>query len=167
MKTRIALAAAGLLAGCSTVSLNESGASPRENGGSGSISEYRGSPASTSRHGDAMSLERYKQMLAQKIASANPDKIYPGNPQAMLRSVVVVKYVLDGNGKLIHSDTVRTNGDSVTAHTALAALRTAAPFPPPPGHLLRRDRVEILETMLFNDDGRFQMRSTAAPQLEE
>ena len=114
-----------------------------------------------------MSLDHYKKLLAQRIAEVNPSKVYPGNPQAMLRSVVVVKYVLDANGNLVSSDTLRTNGDSVATSTALVALRSAAPFPAPPAHLLNRGRVEILETMLFNDDGRFQMRSIAAPQLDE
>ena len=114
-----------------------------------------------------MSEARYKRLVAQHIADVSPDKIYPGNPQAMLRSVVVIKYVVDANGKLVHSDTLRSNGDSVTVATALTALRRAAPFPPPPSHLLIHGRVEILETMLFNDDGRFQLRSIAEPQLEE
>jgi protein TonB len=97
----------------------------------------------------------------------NPDKIYPGNPQAMLRSVVVIKYVLDANGRLLRSDVIRANGDEVTIGTAKSALSHATPFPPPPRNLLSHGSVEILETLLFNDDGRFQMRSIAAAQLNE
>jgi protein TonB len=114
-----------------------------------------------------MSLKRYKRQVAEHIVEVSPDKIYPGHPQAMLRSVVVLKYVVDANGKLVHSDTLRSNGDTVTVATALSALRNASPFPPPPNHLLTHGRIEILETMLFNDDGRFQLRSIAEPQLDE
>jgi protein TonB len=114
-----------------------------------------------------MSLERYKRLLAQRIAELNPSKVYPGNPQAMLRSVIVIKYVVDANGKLVSADTLRSNGDGETVSTALGAIRHAAPFPAPPHRLLNRGHLEILETMLFNDDGRFQMRSIAAPQLDE
>jgi protein TonB len=164
MKTRIAIAVAATLAACTTTSLNQSNVTPTP-----IVRAPHTEPATVgvSHNTSSMSLERYKRVLAQHIAEVNPDKIYPGNPQAMLRSVVVLKYVIDVNGKLIHSDTLRTNGDHVAVATALAALRNSAPFPPPPNHLLERGRMEILETMLFNDDGRFQMRSIAKSQLDE
>lgn len=162
MKTKIAIALAALLAGCTTVSLNQPTASSSNSGArAGSSTTIVGHNTSS------MSVDRYKRLLAQRIAEVNPDKIYPGNPQALLRSVVVLKYEVDANGKLMHSDTLRSNGDTATVATALSALRRAAPFPPPPNHLLNHGRMEILETMLFNDDGRFQLRSIAAPQLEE
>jgi len=164
MKTKIAIAVTVSLAACTTVSLNQTNVTPTP---IVRAPHTEAATASTSRNNSLMSLERYKRLLAQHIAEVNPDKIYPGNPQAMLRSVVVLKYVLDANGKLIHSDTLRTNGDTVAVATALAALRHAAPFPAPPNHLLERGRMEILETMLFNDDGRFQMRSIAKTQLDE
>lgn len=165
---RLVVAAAGILAGCSSTQLYEPAPEPGKGAGSTSSKPtHRETPAPVARVSSWMSLDRYKQVLAQRIAEVNPSKVYPGNPQAMLRSVVVVKYVLDANGNLVSSDTLRTNGDTVATSTALGALRHAAPFPAPPSHLLNRGRVEILETMLFNDDGRFQMRSIAAPQLDE
>jgi len=162
MKNKIAIASAALLAGCTTVSLNQPTTSS-SNGG------QRNAPAgaAVSHNTGSMSLERYKRLLAQHIAEVNPDKIYPGNPQALLRSVVVLKYEVDANGRLLHSNTLRSNGDTDAVDIALSALRRAAPFPPPPDRLLTRGRMEILETMLFNDDGRFQLRSIAAPQLTE
>jgi protein TonB len=165
---RIAVAAAGILAGCTITPLYEP--TTGSSNGAGSTSSkptHRESAAPVAYNHSTMSLDRYKKVLAQRIAEVNPSKVYPGNPQAMLRSVVVVKYVLDANGNLVSSDPLRTNGDTVATSTALGALRSAAPFPAPPSHLLSRGRVEILETMLFNDDGRFQMRSIASPQLDE
>lgn len=162
MKTNFAIAAATLLAGCTATSLYQ----PTPTAGTGSKAA-RTDTSVASRNASSMSLDRYKRVLAQHIAEVNPDKIYPGNPQAMLRSVVVLKYVIDANGKLVRSDTLRSNGDTATVATALSALRSAAPFPPPPNRLLDHGRMEILETMLFNDDGRFQLRSIAAPQLDE
>ena len=114
-----------------------------------------------------MSLERYKRVLAQRIVDQNPDKIYPGNPQALLRSVIVMKYVLDANGNVTSVDTIRSNGDSATLATAHAAVRHAAPYPAPPHQLLSHGKVEVIETMLFNNDGRFQPRTIAQPQLDE
>jgi protein TonB len=159
MKTKIAIAVAGILAGCSTVSLHEPTVNP------GAKAERR--EATPIRSAAAISVDRYKRTVAQHIAEVNNDKIYPGHPQALLRSVVVVKYVVDANGKLIRNDTFRSNGDNVTVATALSALRNAAPFPQPPTNLLSHGRLELLETMLFNDDGRFQLRSIAARQLDE
>lgn len=156
MRARYAILATAMLAGCSTVSLNQP---------SQSANAQR--PEAALRRGTAMSIDRYKQTLAHHVVKMNPDKIYPGNPQAMLRSVVVIKFVLDSNGSLIRSDTLRTNGDSAAEKTALSALRKAAPYPHPPMNLLSQGRLELLETMLFNDDGRFQLRSIAAPQMEE
>ncbi len=114
-----------------------------------------------------MSLEHYKRVLAQRIVDQNPEKIYPGNPQALLRSVIVMKYVLDANGSVVSVDTIRSNGDSATLATAHAAVRHAAPYPAPPHQLLSHGKVEIVETMLFNNDGRFQPRTIAQPQLSE
>lgn len=159
MKINIAIFAVGTLAACSTAPVNQPNAHPS------AAVEWR--PATPIGHTGSVSLDRYKRTLAQRIADVNPDKIYPGNPQAMLRSVVVIKYVVDASGRLIHSDSIRSNGDGVTVATALSALRNAAPFPQPPANLLNHGRLEILETMLFNNDGRFQLRSIAAPQLDE
>jgi protein TonB len=47
---------------------------------------------------------------------------------------------------------------------AIASVRAAAPLPPPPGALLRRGTLEIAETWLFRDDGKFQVRSLAEAQ---
>jgi protein TonB len=162
MKTKIAIASAVLLAGCTTVSPNQPAT-----GSSNGAQRNASSGTAVSHNTSSMSVDRYKRLLAQRIAEVNPDKIYPGNPQAMLRSVVVLKYAVDANGRLVHSDTLRSNGDTVAVATALSALRRAAPFPPPPDRLLTRGRMEILETMLFNDDVRFQLRSIAERQLTE
>jgi protein TonB len=34
-------------------------------------------------------------------------------------------------------------------------------------HLLRHGRLEISETWLFNNDGRFQLRTIAQPQMDQ
>ena len=173
--TRMAWAAVGLLAGCSTSS------TPYYPSSSASPPAPRPAPAPVASrqegaghndnaplyYTDSMSLERYKRLLAQRIVDSNPDKIYTGNPQALLRSVIVVKYVLDANGAVVSVDTVRSNGDRATLATAHEAIRHAAPYPAPPHRLLERGRVEIIETMLFNNDGRFQPRTIAQPQLDE
>lgn len=115
----------------------------------------------------AQSIGGYKLALANRIAQVSSTKVFIGRPQPLLRSVVVVKYSVDGNGKLLRSEILRSNRDRTTENTALSTLRAAAPFPKPVPALLKQDKVELIETWLFNNDGRFQLRSIAEPQLNE
>ena len=115
----------------------------------------------------AASLERYKKELAQKISEVDPAKVYDVQPQALLRSVVVIRFAVDRNGKLLSSAIQRSNGDPLTEATALASLRGAAPLPKPPAGTLTNGRLELMETWLFNSDGRFQVRSIAQVQKSE
>jgi len=78
-----------------------------------------------------------------------------------------VRYAVDAQGNLVQQDIMRSNRDSETESIALASLRNAAPFPRPASHLLRRGRLELSETWLFNNDGRFQIRSVAQPQMDQ
>ena len=110
--------------------------------------------------------EEYKHDLALRISQVNSTKVYPGNPQPLLRAVIVLKFAVDGRGRLMRSDIVRTNHDSEAEATAMASLRNTAPFPKPAASLLRNGRIEVTETWLFNNDGRFQIRSVAQPQLD-
>ncbi|WP_293775629.1 hypothetical protein [uncultured Oxalicibacterium sp.] len=115
----------------------------------------------------AHTLSDYKAALAQRIAAVNSTKVFIGRPQALLRSVVVVKYVVDANGSLVRSEIMRSNRDRTTEATALTSLKQTAPFPKPAPALLRGGRVEVIETWLFNTDGRFQLRTIAEPQMKE
>ncbi len=115
----------------------------------------------------ARTLKAYKEDLAQRISETNSTHVYVGQPQALLRAVVVVKFTVDGGGKLLRSEIVRGNRDSATENTALASLRSSAPFPKPSSALLHNGRVEITETFLFNNDGRYQIRSIANAQMSE
>ena len=115
----------------------------------------------------ARTLTGYKEDIAHRISETSSTKVYVDRPQALLRSVIVLKFVIDANGKLLRSDIARTNHDSAAEATALASLRNAAPFPKPGANLLQNGRVELSETWLFNNDGRFQLRSIAQPQMSE
>ena len=125
------------------------------------------SPAKSAANRAANALDAYKVDLAQRISQVNSAKVYEGRPQALLRSVVVVRYSIDSEGKLMRSEILRSNRDSRTEATALASLKIAAPFPKPARHLLRNGRVDVAESWLFNSDGRFQLRSIAQAQLSE
>lgn len=115
----------------------------------------------------AATADAYKQDVAQRISRVSSTKVYTGRPQALLRSVIVMKYAIDREGRLLRSEIIRSNHDAETEATALAALKSAAPFPRPAAHLLRHGRIELSESWLFNNDGRFQLRSVALPQMAE
>ncbi len=114
---------------------------------------------------NSVTLDQYRAAIAQRIVERSPSYVERQRPQAMLRSLVVVAFTVDRDGKLVHSAVYRTNGDDEAEATALASLRRASPLPAPPAKLLdRHGRVEIMEDWLFNDDGKFQLREFAAPQ---
>jgi protein TonB len=168
MKLKLAiLLGAGVLGGCGTPSGDpQSAAKPSAGTARASASVEKGetTPDATS---TAFTLEGYKRDLAQRISQTNSNKVYDGRPQALLRSVIVVKYVVDSRGNLMRSEILRSNRDRDTEAIALASLKSTAPFPKPLPHLLRNGRVEISETWLFNNDGRFQLRTVAQPQMDE
>lgn len=113
----------------------------------------------------ALTLTEYKLALAQRISQVNSQQVYTERPQALLRSVVVLQFAVDGDGNLLRSEIQRSNRDRATEATALQSLKRTAPFPKPAPHLLRHGKVEISESWLFNRDGRFQLRSVALPQM--
>jgi protein TonB len=155
------LLAAGVLAGCTTTTADRNDRPADRITGIEKVETTR-SATST-----ATTIDGYKRDIAQRISQVNSTKVYAGRPQALLRSVVVVKYVVDSHGNLVRSEILRSNRDGVTESTALASLRQAAPFPKPGMHLTRHGRVEIAETWLFNNDGRFQLRSIAEAQMDQ
>jgi protein TonB len=114
---------------------------------------------------NSLTLDQYREAIARRIAERSPSYIEHHAPQAMLRSLVVVAFTVDRDGKVVRSSVYRTNGDDDAEATALAALRRASPLPAPPAKLLNGvGQVEMMEDWLFNDDGKFQLRELAAPQ---
>ena len=110
-------------------------------------------------------LDQYRVEVAHRVAERNPSGMLHGIPQAMLRSLVVVAFTVDGSGRLVNASVYRSNGDSEAE--ALASLRRSAPLPPPPSRLLDGNgRLELMEGWLFNDDGHFQLQSTASAQAQ-
>src|SRR5580704_2172684 len=106
-------------------------------------------------------LDQYKVRVAQHIFDRNPSLVLKGTPQAMLRSLVVVAFTVDRNGRVLRSSVYRTNGDDEAEATALASLRRASPLPTPPSRLLNGSgRLELFEGWMFNDNGQFQLQTS-------
>jgi len=116
---------------------------------------------------NSLTLDQYRTAVAQRIVERNPSYVLQGKPQAMLRSLVVVSFVVDRDGQIVASNVYRTNGDDEAESTALATLRRSAPLPLPPSKLLNaKGQVELFEDWLFNDNGKFQLRTFASPQAQ-
>ncbi|PCE27930.1 energy transducer TonB [Paraburkholderia acidicola] len=116
---------------------------------------------------NSAALDRYRDAVARRIQERNPSTVLTGTPQAMLRSLVVVSFTVDRDGRVVASSVYRTNGDDEAESTALNSLRRSAPLPQPPAKLLNgRGRLELMEDWLFNDDGKFQLRTLASPQAQ-
>ena len=162
MKSTIAyILAAATLAGCASRTEEKVPASAARVPNATSARPAPSAPSS-----GALTLSGYKRDVALRIADINAAKVYAGRPQALLRSVVVVKYVVDANGRVLRSEILRSNHDRVTETAALHSLQSAAPLPRPASHLLRNGQLESVETWLFNNDGRFQLRTIAEPQMD-
>ncbi|CAG9264725.1 Protein TonB [Paraburkholderia unamae] len=116
---------------------------------------------------NSATLDDYRTAVAKHIVERNPSYVLHGTPQAMLRSLVVVSFTVDRNGQIVKSSVYRTNGDDDAETTALATLRRSAPLPAPPGRLLNSaGQLEMFEDWLFNDNGKFQLRTLASPQAQ-
>ncbi|WP_186132199.1 energy transducer TonB family protein [Burkholderia gladioli] len=115
----------------------------------------------------AATQAQYRDAVAQRILDANAARVLHGTPQAMLRSLVVVSFTVDRDGRLAQSSVYRSNGDDDAEAIALQSLRRAAPLPRPPAGLLNgRGQVEMMESWLFNDNGQFQLRTRAQQQAQ-
>jgi protein TonB len=108
-------------------------------------------------------LDAYKRDVAQRILSVNAARTFEGRPPEILQAVVVLQFTIERSGTLTGLKTLRSRHPA-QEKVALASVRAAAPFPAPPAALLRSSRVEVAETWLFRDDGKFQIRSLAEPQ---
>jgi hypothetical protein len=62
-------------------------------------------------------LEENRLRAAQRFLERNPSSVLHGTPQAMLRSDVVVAFIVDGNGQVVSSSVYRSNDDSGAERT--------------------------------------------------
>jgi periplasmic protein TonB len=109
----------------------------------------------------ATTVDHYKRELAARIYQTSAAQVFEGSPPNLLRSVIVLSVTLDSSGNVADLRTMRDNGDSETVRAAHDSVRRGAPYPRPPDRLLRSARLQYVETWLFRDDGKFQLRTVA------
>jgi protein TonB len=111
-------------------------------------------------------LDDYKSRVAQHVLQHNPDRSYSGKLPPMLPAIVVLQITVDENGGL-ESVAVQRSRDDDASQIALDSMRRSTPLPPP--HALARadGKLTFMETFLFADSGRYQLRSLAEPQTAD
>ncbi len=109
-----------------------------------------------------LTLEAYKKTVAERIAQTSPDIFGEPLPE-MFKSIVVLDITIDRDGRLAQVSVRRSNGYKALENRALDSVKRAAPFSAPAFTARGRDgSVNFLETFLFRDDGRYQIRSLVA-----
>lgn len=114
----------------------------------------------------ASPADRYKREVACHLHSRNAAHLYQGRPPPMLRSVVVLTVRIDERGRPLRVSVLRSNGIRELERRAMQSVRDASPLPAPQRSLIRNGRIELTETWLFRDDGRFRIRTLAQAQAD-
>jgi protein TonB len=109
-----------------------------------------------------LTLDAYKKEVAERIARVSPDVFFEPLPE-MFKSIIVLDISIDREGRLTQVSVRRSNGYKELENRAMDSVRRAAPFVAPAFTVRGRDgTVNFLETFLFRDDGRYQIRSLVA-----
>jgi protein TonB len=159
--------AIGLIAACSTQS--DSG-SKTARGEESPVAEAKAAAkgvepdAEPPRESSARSIDGYKRDAARRVYFRNTQQLYDGAPPPVLKSLVVLSIKVDAKGAPQRVVVMRSNGYRDLEQRAIKSVHDAAPLPVPHVAIVKRGSVEYVETWLFRDDGRFQIRSLADAQ---
>jgi len=77
---------------------------------------------------DEEGVDSYRQLVSNRILAARPRG-------AIGQGTVIVRFVLDREGRLANVEIARSSGQFALDRLALQSVRRAAPFPPPPAGL--------------------------------
>ena len=151
LRRGVPLAAAAVLAACSSVPIEERPAPPRPAAPPAAAAAVL--PAAQA----ARSWEQFRLQAAHRLVAANPDISYLGAPPDILLAIPVIEVELNGDGSIRRMEVLRRPRQATdTIDIALAALRRAAPF----GDVSRLPRPwKFTETFLFDDARHFKPRT--------
>jgi protein TonB len=110
------------------------------------------------------SFQQYEAAVARRIFDANPDRTIKGDLQPLLRAVVILRFDVDGNGKVHNVRTWRSPAEDAD-RIARTTLHRAGELPAPPPTWLRGGMVEVTETWLIDKQGHFHLRALKPHQL--
>jgi protein TonB len=117
----------------------------------------------------ALTVNQYHKDFAQHLTRVNQNRVYEGAPPNPLRAIVVLEVELARDGRVtnVRSLRVPSHGQEQFELARESILR-AAPYPMPAMTVaLGKPRIVLTETWLFDNEGRFQLRSLALPQQNE
>jgi protein TonB len=113
----------------------------------------------------AESLDQVRRGFAQMVYEDAGPGINRGAPQPLLRAVVVLRVKLVDNGRWT-AEVVRENDEQPEltrkALASVAHLRRSPEMSPTAAEQLRREG--FMEVWLFQNDGRFALKTLALPQ---
>lgn len=123
-------------------------------------------PAARPAPSRALSLDAYKREVAARLLEMNSATTFQGRPPEILRAVVVVDVTINANGEPVRASVRRAPDHSRNlGDVAVQSFKASGPFPAPSPNVLRGAReLSFIETWLFRDDGRFQIRTLAEAQ---
>lgn len=103
--------------------------------------------------------------FAKAVYSGSPEHVHQRHPQPLLRAVVVLNVKLD-EGDHWQAEVVRTNEEQPEMLARAIETVARAPVVPMPDEVkdhMRRNG--FMEAWLFDNDGRFQVKTLAKAQL--
>lgn len=124
----------------------------------------RPSEAEPPRESQARGVDAYKRDAARRIYYRNTALLFDGAPPPVLKSIVVLTIRADAKGTLTSVKVMRSNGYRDLEQIAVKSVQDASPLPVPHAAVLKKGGIEYVETWLFRDDGRYQIRSLAEAQ---
>ena len=113
---------------------------------------------------NARTLDEYKAEVAHAVLHANADHTFIGQLPEMLKSVVVLRVSIDRNGFPYQVTLMRSNGFKELEARAIQSVRAGALPRPNSAVAGGGGTVSFMETWLFRNDGKFQIRTLAGPQ---
>jgi protein TonB len=162
----VAIGAAALVAACSTAPTTSptSAGKPRDTPAEAASEATSGVVSVPGTPKAPSPLDLYKQSAARRIVAKNRARTFDDVPEHFLRSIVVLRIVVDGRGTVKTVLVDRGNGYTALERVAVKAVRDSSPLPAPPPQLVRVGALEYSESFLFRKDNRFQVRSIALEQ---
>jgi periplasmic protein TonB len=110
------------------------------------------------------SIDAYKINVAEHIMRHNTAHTFSGQLPPMLPAIVVLRITVDRDGHMTKVFVQRSPDDEASS-VALQSMQRSGLLPKPLNLVADRDdSITFMETFLFNDDYRFQLRSLAGPQ---
>lgn len=111
-------------------------------------------------------VDGYKVDLVKCILQVNFISVYVECLQVLLCLVIVIKYVVDGDGNLVKSEILCSNCDKYVEVSVLGSLKLVVFFFKLLLVLFKQGCIELLESWLFNNDGCFQLCSVVLVQMD-